>query len=164
HRPVEFGRVSVLVGVVTPEAVFQIGEEGLLGSGVERFAADDQAGAVGPVRQVDQVGDFTHLRYPMPIVGVLSTAVLVQRWFPPFGLGVGGRNRSRYRLFGGSDSGESDVAGPAPMRERHIRRRVGPHQNLTGHLSSVVSFQVTRPDRKSTRLNSSHVKTSYAVF
>jgi hypothetical protein len=47
HRPVEFGRVSVLVGVVTPEAVFQIGEEGLLGSGVERFAADDQAGAVG---------------------------------------------------------------------------------------------------------------------
>src|SRR5579883_3612401 len=39
-----------------------------------------------------------------------------------------------------------------------------PYPKRGGMFSVALSFESPRPDRKSTRLNSSHVKISYAVF
>src|SRR5690606_40463264 len=50
----------------------------------------------------------------------------------------------------------SDLLGLQPVLQRLAGRRVGPGAALGVHQA--------RRDRKSTRLNSSHVKTSYAVF
>src|SRR5438874_7696811 len=49
-------------------------------------------------------------------------------------------------------------------RRRHARQRDGPH--LQDHLLQLVGAQraILEIDRKSTRLNSSHVEISYAVF
>src|SRR5690606_33310005 len=41
---------------------------------------------------------------------------------------------------------------------------IGPHRNLPGHLFALGFGRHGDGDRKSTRLNSSHVKISYAVF
>src|SRR5690554_7326922 len=45
-----------------------------------------------------------------------------------------------------------------------ISRGVPRTQNSTTLLFCLPLFRGTRPDRKSTRLNSSHVRISYAVF
>src|SRR5207253_9769967 len=48
-------------------------------------------------------------------------------------------------------------AHPAGTAHREVGRRLWPRQDLRGHRQG-------RTDRKSTRLNSSHVAISYAVF
>src|SRR5207302_10479610 len=47
---------------------------------------------------------------------------------------------------------------------RGALRRVGPDQAAARRVEDEVPVVVARVDRKSTRLNSSHVKISYAVF
>ncbi len=47
HGGVEVDRVAVLVGVEAPVAIVEGGEQAALGSGVQRFTADDAAGALG---------------------------------------------------------------------------------------------------------------------
>ena len=61
HGGVEGDGVAGLVGVVAPVAELGGGQQGLLGAGVQGFAAHDQPGAVRPVGQVDQVGELGHL-------------------------------------------------------------------------------------------------------
>src|SRR5690625_5246460 len=41
---------------------------------------------------------------------------------------------------------------------------IGQHENILGHLMLTTNKIINEKDRKSTRLNSSHVATSYAVF
>jgi hypothetical protein len=60
HVTVKFDRFAGGVGLVTPVAAALGAEQALLGSGVQRFASDDQSGSRRPVRQVDQIGDLDH--------------------------------------------------------------------------------------------------------
>ena len=76
HGLVEFDRVAVLVGVVAPVAVLELGEQAVLGAGVQRLAAHDEPGALGPLAQVDELGQLGHRR---PFAGA---PVLVQRRLP----------------------------------------------------------------------------------
>src|SRR5690606_40922614 len=54
---------------------------------------------------------------------------------------------------------------PAPhVRACHPLPRLEPRQHVEVPQREELERQVEHPDRKSTRLNSSHVKISYAVF
>src|SRR5690349_22982458 len=59
-------------------------------------------------------------------------------------------------------------ARPSPSWERRQRRRLGSDDESSFWTSEwdlfLESRPAVRPDRKSTRLNSSHVEISYAVF
>ena len=76
HVHVEGDGVAGGVGVVTPVAEQHRGEQGLLGAGVQRFAAHDQPGPGRPVGQIDEVGELGHRR-----AGTFL-AVLADRWLP----------------------------------------------------------------------------------
>src|SRR5690606_42087393 len=59
-----------------------------------------------------------------------------------------------------------EAAGPLGNVDQHVRRITGDlvlRQGRLHHLETLVDAVVPE-DRKSTRLNSSHVKISYAVF
>src|SRR5690606_42012427 len=62
--------------------------------------------------------------------------------------------------------GDGDVVEVEELHGRHCRRRVR-NRTAAGYacpMSTVITGFARTPDRKSTRLNSSHVKISYAVF
>src|SRR5207302_4249699 len=68
----------------------------------------------------------------------------------------------RVRLEGqaiGSEQIAPAEPGLGPLRAQRLRRHAEPARQMPEHDALAV-----RLDRKSTRLNSSHVKTSYAVF
>src|ERR1035437_2667231 len=67
HDAVELDRVAVLVGVEPPVAVLEAREEAVLDAGVEGLAPNDQPGALGPVGEVDQLGELDH-RGPFPVL------------------------------------------------------------------------------------------------
>src|SRR5436309_11640113 len=54
----------------------------------------------------------------------------------------------------------AEPRGPADVRRRQVRL----HRRRRGPVLHRGPHRTTGPDRKSTRLNSSHVKISYAVF
>ena len=83
------------------------GEQGLLGAGVQRFAAHDQPGAFGPVGQVDEVGELGHRR-AVAFVAVLARAGCQAS--------SSTRDPADGRVNAGVGAGhdrEADVAGPA---------------------------------------------------
>src|SRR5436305_9297488 len=61
-----------------------------------------------------------------------------------------------------SSSGRAGPSLAAVLRPGASRRRTGASRRRTG--ASPASYGRERRDRKSTRLNSSHVRNSYAVF
>src|SRR5690606_42131655 len=77
-----------------------------------------------------------------------------------------GPSRSKYRCMARClvDRVWSPRSGPLATRDRHLGRTPGwpgPTREITPGLTVAISSP--RSDRKSTRLNSSHVKISYAV-
>ena len=66
HLAIQFGGVAFVVGVVASEPVFEIGQEALLGTGMQRLAPDARPGSVGPAGQVDQIGDITTMATSSP--------------------------------------------------------------------------------------------------
>src|SRR5256885_7691080 len=66
-----------------------------------------------------------------------------------------GRDDERGVGDGGLQVGDGERDGPAPRSEGYLSENERPIEQRTRHL---------RPDRKSTRLNSSHLVISYAVF
>src|SRR5690606_17686789 len=70
-------------------------------------------------------------------------------------------------------SARQQPQGPGRVRRRRLAEIVHQHAALVGGAGAAVqalvqggeaAHQSSSPDRKSTRLNSSHVKISYAVF
>src|SRR5205814_10221783 len=58
----------------------------------------------------------------------------------------------------------SDVSNPDFLTAENAGRQCRPHAALLGFDAEVVDVEVGFLDRKSTRLNSSHLGISYAVF
>src|SRR5262245_65019358 len=80
-----------------------------------------------------------------------------------------------YPLIGNTGINPEDVESRKPFLEAFIVKRLSPmasnwrttetlDEYLTKHRIPVISEIDTRADRKSTRLNSSHLGISYAVF
>ena len=108
---IEVHGVAVVVGVVAPVAELQRREQGVLGAGVEGLASHDQPGALGPVLEVDQVGELRD-------VGTWSrVAVLADGRHPASGVTDGFGDRCVDLGVGPRDDGEADVAGPAVPHE-----------------------------------------------
>src|SRR5690606_39492591 len=62
------------------------------------------------------------------------------------------------------DSGNDPLKrGGCPIRISPDQRLLAPPRSFSQHATSFIA-SMRQGDRKSTRLNSSHVKTSYAVF
>src|SRR5690606_41749007 len=68
------------------------------------------------------------------------------------------------------DAVERDRAGRTPhaevqlLKDSGLATLLGPREHGGGEQTWSTAYRVIREDRKSTRLNSSHVKISYAVF
>ena len=125
HVCVELGGVACGVGVEPAVAPVAGVEQGALRSGVQRLAAGDEAGALGPAIEVDaagEVGDLGALRGPavgaerrLPCAGVEAAAV-----YGRFDLVVRARGHE-----------EPDVAVPAGVGDAdRAARGVDPQMHL----------------------------------
>jgi hypothetical protein len=108
---------------------------------MQRFAAHDEPGSLGPARQVNEVGDVTHRG-----VGPFVTG-LGDRGLPAIIVDLDARNcRVNLAVFAGHDR-ESDVTGPTSPHEPGRRaRRIGTDHHRPGDRRRVVAGLVSRGD------------------
>ena len=115
HHDVELAGVSVLVGVEAPVAVLEGGEEAALGAGMERLASDDEPGAVGELRIVDERGELGDC------APVLRLPVLSEGRQPDLLDPDGVEDRRRHLGIAPRRDEEPDVAGPAGGQEASVQ-------------------------------------------
>ena len=147
HLAVEFSRVTFEVGVVAPEPVLQVGQEALLGAGVQRLAAHDQPGSFGPGRQVDQLGEIGDHGDRLAIGVQVRLAVGAKRRDPSVDVLVCRGDGRRDGVLATGHDLKADVALPAAIHEpSRAARRVRPGQHRRACGVGVVAASVTGGD------------------